>query len=65
MAHPMLWAWRLHISRAPSGSVLQETGCSASLWLQQEYGSSPDKAKQERRNLGAAVWTLHQHIWQT
>lgn len=53
--HPMLSAWRLHISRAPGGSVLQQTGYSASLWLQQEYGQSPDKEKQQRRNLGASA----------
>lgn len=31
--------------------MLQETGSSTLLWLQQEYGQSPDKAEQERRNL--------------
>jgi len=62
VANPVPWLWGLRTLRAPGWSVLQETaptlhfGCSRNV----VSGQSSSKAKQERRDLGAAVGTLHQ-----
>lgn len=53
-------AQKLCTLRCPGCFVVWEMGSNASLWSQKEHGQLPEKANLERKDLGAAVGTLHQ-----
>lgn len=61
-AHPVMWARRLHSSRAPGWFVPRETGSNASLRCQQECGQSPGRAERGKEGPGCYAEAAPAHF---